>query len=288
MDSYYIIAGLGNPGRKYENSRHNVGFHVIDELVDMYHIDGPTRFGKSFIGKGRIGAQKVILMKPLTYMNLSGEAVREVVDYYKVDPTDHLIVISDDIDLEVGHLRLRKKGSAGGHNGLKNIIQHFGSDEFMRIRVGVGAKPSPDADLAAYVLGRFHGEDRKIMEEAEKRAAEAAACIVQEGMDLAMNRYNTPKKKKPKKPKKSNGTDPETNTDSETGKEPGKEIPAKTETAAKTETGSDTAVHSGTETNTKTGSDMAVYIETETNTETCMDTNTAAGTAGKTEPAKKA
>lgn len=202
MDSYFVIAGLGNPGRKYENSRHNVGFNVIDELVDRYHIDGPTRFGKSFIGKGRIGLQKVILMKPLTYMNLSGEAVREVVDYYKVNPADHLIVISDDIDLEVGHLRLRKKGSAGGHNGLKNIIQHLGSDEFMRIRVGVGAKPSPDADLAAFVLGHFRGEDRKIMEEAEKKAAEAAACIVEEGMDPAMNRYNTPRRKKQKKTKK--------------------------------------------------------------------------------------
>ena len=121
MDSFYIIAGLGNPGLKYDGTRHNVGFKVIDELADRSHIDRPVRFGKSLIGKGVIGGEKVILVKPLTYMNLSGEAVREICSYYKADPADHLIVISDDVDLPVGHLRIRKKGSAGGHNGLKNI-----------------------------------------------------------------------------------------------------------------------------------------------------------------------
>ena len=129
MDSYYIIAGLGNPGLKYDGTRHNVGFKVIDELADRFHIDRPVRFGKSMIGKGTIGGEKVILVKPLTYMNLSGEAVREICSYYKADPADHLIVISDDVDLPVGHLRIRKKGSAGGHNGLKNIILHLGTDE---------------------------------------------------------------------------------------------------------------------------------------------------------------
>ena len=199
MDGYYIIAGLGNPGRKYDGSRHNVGFDVIDELVDRFRIGGPVHFGKSMIGKGTIGGQKVILMKPLTYMNLSGEAVREVTGYYKADPADHLIVISDDIDLPLGHLRIRKKGSAGGHNGLKNIIQHLGSTEFIRIRIGVGGKPDPDADLANHVLGHFTGEDRAVIQEACQKAAEAVACILEQGPDQAMNLYNTAKKKKKKK-----------------------------------------------------------------------------------------
>lgn len=198
MDEYYIIAGLGNPGRKYDGSRHNVGFDVIDELVDRFRISGPVRFGKSMTGKGVIGGRKVILMKPLTYMNLSGEAVQEIVSYYKVDPADHLIVISDDIDLPVGHLRIRKKGSAGGHNGLKNIIQHLGMSEFTRIRVGVGGKPDPGADLANHVLGHFTGEDKAVIEEACRKAAEAVECILEQGPDRAMNLYNTAKQKKKK------------------------------------------------------------------------------------------
>ena len=201
MDSFFIIVGLGNPGRKYDGSRHNAGFDVIDELVDRYHIGGPERFGKSMIGKGRIGDRKVILVKPMTYMNLSGEAVQEIVHFYKVDPREDLLVISDDIDLEAGRLRIRKKGSAGGHNGLRNIVQHLGTEEFARIRVGVGAKPDPDFDLADYVLGHFSGEERKIMDESVAKAAEAAACAVTDGIDLAMNRFNTPKKKKKKAPK---------------------------------------------------------------------------------------
>ena len=196
MDTYYVIAGLGNPGRQYDGSRHNVGFCVIDELVDRFSISGPVRFGKSMIGKGTIAGQKVILMKPLTYMNLSGEAIREVVSYYKVDPHSHLIVISDDIDLPVGHLRIRKKGSAGGHNGLKNIIQHLGDNEFTRIRIGVGGKPNPPADLANHVLGHFTGEDRATMEEAYKKAADAIECALKEGPDKAMNLFNTKKEKK--------------------------------------------------------------------------------------------
>ena len=199
MDEYYIIAGLGNPGRQYDGSRHNVGFDVIDELVDRFRISGPVRFGRSMTGKGVIGGRKVILMKPLTYMNLSGEAVREVVNFYKVDPADHLIVISDDIDLPVGHLRIRKKGSAGGHNGLKNIIQHLGSGDFTRIRIGVGGKPDPGADLANHVLGHFTGEDKAVIQEACAKAAEAVECILEQGPDKAMNLYNTAKKKKKKK-----------------------------------------------------------------------------------------
>lgn len=196
MDTYYVIAGLGNPGRKYDGSRHNVGFCVIDELIDRYTISGPVHFGRSMIGKGTIGGQKVILMKPLTYMNLSGEAVREVCSYFKVDHHSHLIVISDDIDLPVGHLRIRRKGSAGGHNGLKNIIQHLGDNEFTRIRIGVGGKPDPSADLANHVLGHFSGDDRVIMEETYKKAADAVVCALEDGPDRAMNLFNTKKEKK--------------------------------------------------------------------------------------------
>jgi PTH1 family peptidyl-tRNA hydrolase len=192
MDTeWYLIVGLGNPGQQYAGTRHNVGFDVIDRLIDEYGIDGPTKFGKSLTGKGRIGDHRVILMKPLTYMNLSGEAVREGIDYYKIDHRTHLIVISDDIDLAEGRLRLRQKGSAGGHNGLKNIIQHLGDGEFNRIRVGVGAKPSPDANLADYVLGHPTGEDRKILEDAKDRAAKAVRAILDDGIAAAMNRYNT-------------------------------------------------------------------------------------------------
>ena len=200
MDSFFIIVGLGNPGRKYDGSRHNVGFDVIDELVDRWHIGGPDRFGKSMIGKGRIGDRKVILVKPMTYMNLSGEAVQENVHYYKADPSRDLVVISDDIDLETGHLRIRKKGSAGSHNGLKNIVQHLGTGDFPRIRIGVGAKPDPSFDLADYVLGHFTSEEKKVMEEAVGKAAEAVACMVSDGVDIAMNRYNTPKNRKKKTP----------------------------------------------------------------------------------------
>ncbi len=190
MAELYIIAGLGNPGRQYEGTRHNVGFAVIDELADIYDINNPSRFGKSLAAKGRIEGIPVLLMKPLTYMNLSGEAVREAVDYYKVDPETHLIVISDDIDQPVGQLRVRGKGSAGGHNGLKNIIQHLGTDAFARVRVGVGAKPSPDANLADHVLGHFQGEDKENIAIAEKKAADAVKTLMTDGVDAAMNRFN--------------------------------------------------------------------------------------------------
>ncbi len=190
MDDFTLIVGLGNPGEKYHGTRHNVGFAVIDRLVTDYNADGPRRFGRSLTGRARIGDAKVILMKPMTYMNLSGEAVREGVDFYKIDHTARLIVISDDINLPAGRLRIRVKGSAGGHNGLKSIISHLGDDTFIRVRVGVGAKPSQDADLADYVLGRPAGEDRDLLEEAVIRAAKAVACIVEEGAQSAMNQYN--------------------------------------------------------------------------------------------------
>ncbi len=191
-NTWLLIAGLGNPGRQYEGTRHNVGFAVIDELVDTLHFGGPERFGKAYIGKGRIGAQKVILMKPLTYMNLSGEAIRQVADYYRIEPKTGLLVINDDIDLPTGRLRLRMKGSAGSHNGLKNIVKMLGTSDFARIRVGVGSKPDPDYDLADYVLGHFSKEEKEIMDIAVKQAAEAAVCWAENGIDIAMNVFNKP------------------------------------------------------------------------------------------------
>ncbi len=185
----FIIVGLGNPGREYAHTRHNVGFDTIDVLADKYHIDVDTKKHKALIGKGIIEGQKVILVKPQTYMNLSGESVREVLDYYKVDETSELIVIYDDISLNPGQLRIRLKGSAGGHNGIKNIIQHLGGSEFLRIKVGVGEKPK-GYDLADYVLGHFSKEEENEMESSKKRAAEAAAMMVSGDVEKAMNEYN--------------------------------------------------------------------------------------------------
>ena len=175
----YLIAGLGNPTREYEKTRHNVGFSVIDVLADKYNIDVSDRKHKA-------------LLKPQTFMNLSGESIREAVDYYKIDPED-IIVIYDDISLEPGQLRIRLKGSAGGHNGIKNIIAHLGTQEFPRIKVGVGAKP-PKMDLADYVLSRFGAEEQKVMDEAFGEAAEAAVMMMTTGAERAMNHYNAKKK----------------------------------------------------------------------------------------------
>lgn len=185
----YLIVGLGNPGREYENTRHNAGYMVVDALAEKCGIDVLEKKHKALIGKGVVAGQKCILMKPLTYMNLSGESVMDACQYYKIDPTQELIVISDDISLEVGKLRIRKKGSAGGHNGLKNIIAHFGHDTFMRLKVGVGNKP-PRMDLADYVLGHFTKEERTLMEETAGRGAKAIQAILTEGPDKAMNLFN--------------------------------------------------------------------------------------------------
>lgn len=188
----YLIAGLGNPTREYEKTRHNVGFSVIDVLADKYNIDVSDRKHKALCGRGVIEGEKVLLLKPQTFMNLSGESIREAVDYYKIDPED-IIVIYDDISLEPGQLRIRLKGSAGGHNGIKNIIAHLGTQEFPRIKVGVGAKP-PKMDLADYVLSRFGAEEQKIMDEAFGEAAEAAVMMMTTGAERAMNHYNAKKK----------------------------------------------------------------------------------------------
>lgn len=185
----YIIVGLGNPEKKYNDTRHNIGFDVIDELAEQEHISVLEKKHKAIIGKGVIAGQKVILAKPVTYMNASGEAVREMVDYYKVDETAELIIIADDVSLDVGRIRLRKKGSAGGHNGLKSIIEHLGHDTFIRVKMGVGEKPK-GWDLADYVLGRFSGPERKTMNEAAERAVDAIRAIIAEGPDAAMNQFN--------------------------------------------------------------------------------------------------
>lgn len=186
----YIIVGLGNPGTKYEGTRHNMGFDVIDALIERNKIPSAGTKFHALYGTGRIGAEKVVLAKPLTYMNLSGTAVREITDFYKIDVKNELIVISDDIDLEPGRIRIRKKGSAGGQNGMKDIIGKLGTEEFVRIRVGTGSKPA-GWDLADWVLSRFTKEERKAVDEAIVRAAEAVETIVTDGADAAMNKYNT-------------------------------------------------------------------------------------------------
>lgn len=185
----YIIVGLGNPGRQYAHTRHNVGFDTLDELIDKYGIDAEGKKFKALYGKGIIEGQRVVLAKPLTFMNLSGESVGQLVDFYKIDPTSELIVIYDDISLKPGQIRIRTKGSAGGHNGIKNIIAHLGTQEFMRIKVGVGEKPR-EYDLADYVLSRFSKEEGELVEDAMKRGAEAAVKIMTEGVEAAMNLYN--------------------------------------------------------------------------------------------------
>ena len=193
----YLIAGLGNPGRKYERTKHNVGFDVIDYVTDRHRIPFSGIQFQAECGKGIIAGQKVMLAEPLTYMNLSGEAVAALVNYYKLDPEEELIVIYDDISLDPGQIRVRKKGSAGGHNGIKNIIACLGTDKFKRIRVGIGVKPDR-WDLADYVLAPFTPENREKIEDAIKDAADALELILSGDMDEAMNRYNHKASREPK------------------------------------------------------------------------------------------
>ena len=189
----FIIAGLGNPDEQYERTRHNVGFDVLDRLADRYDISVDVRKHRAFIGKGIIEGEKVILAKPQTYMNLSGESIKSLVDYYKIDAEHELLVIYDDINLGVGQLRIREKGSAGGHNGIKNIIACLGTQVFPRIRVGVGEKP-PGYDLADYVLGHFTRAEREQMDEGYDNAVQAAGLILSGRIGDAMNEYNRKKK----------------------------------------------------------------------------------------------
>lgn len=185
----YIIAGLGNPGKEYENTRHNIGFDVIDVLAERHQIVIAQKKHKALIGKGTIAGQQILLVKPQTYMNLSGESVRDIIHFYKIEEKKELIVISDDVNLDVGRIRIRKQGSAGGHNGLKNIICHLGHDEFQRVRLGVGQKPS-GYELVEHVLGRFGEEEQRVMEESVRRAADAIEVMIERGADVAMNQYN--------------------------------------------------------------------------------------------------
>ena len=185
----FIIAGLGNPTGKYEKTRHNVGFDVIDLLAEKYNIRINEKKHRALCGTGIMEGQKVLLVKPQTFMNLSGESIGAILNFYKIPPETNLIVLYDDISLPPGRLRIRKKGSAGGHNGIKNIISHVGTQEFLRIKIGVGEKPR-GWDLADYVLSRFSGEERRQVEEAFGKACDAAALMVQGETDRAMNQFN--------------------------------------------------------------------------------------------------
>lgn len=189
----FVIAGLGNPDRQYEGTRHNVGFDVIDRLANKYNIPVDVKKHRAYIGKGIIEGQKVILAKPQTYMNLSGESIRSLADYYKIDAEHELLVIYDDINLAVGQLRIREKGSAGGHNGIKNIIACLGTQVFPRIRVGVGEKPSK-YDLADYVLGHFSRAEKELMDAGYDNAVSAAGMILSGQIGEAMSEYNRKKK----------------------------------------------------------------------------------------------
>lgn len=185
----YLIVGLGNPGREYVNTRHNIGFETIDVLCEKYGVSlNKTKF-RADCGEGKIADEKVLFIKPLTYMNLSGESVREFADFYKVE-NDRIIVVYDDVSLPVGQLRVRPKGSAGGHNGIRNIIYQLGSEEFPRIRIGIGAPPHPDFPMADYVLGKFSKTDTELLIPAVKRAADAPEVIIRNGISAAMNQFN--------------------------------------------------------------------------------------------------
>lgn len=188
----FIVAGLGNPSKEYKNTRHNIGFDVIDVLADKHNIDVSTIKHKALVGKGIIAGEKCILVKPQTYMNLSGESLIDVCQYYKVDVTSELIVVYDDIALDVGAIRVRKSGSAGGHNGMKSIIQHLSTENFMRIRMGVGEKPK-GYDLADYVLGHFTKEERELMDKGAIDAVNAIEGIINGDIDKMMNEYNRKK-----------------------------------------------------------------------------------------------
>ena len=185
----WLVVCLGNPGGKYENTRHNAGFLVADALSARHHVSVNRLKNRALTGLLDLDGQKALVMKPMTYMNLSGEAVGPTARFYKI-PADHVLVVSDDTDLPLGKLRVRRSGSAGGHNGLKSIIAHLGTDQFPRIKLGVGKKPHPDYDMADWVLSRFQGEDKKVMDAAAETAADAVECFILHGADQAMNQFN--------------------------------------------------------------------------------------------------
>ena len=184
----YVVVGLGNPGKQYDKTRHNVGFDVIDILAEEYGISVSKIKHKALIGEGRVGTEKVLLVKPQTYMNLSGETLIDIYNYYKVD-MENIIVIYDDIDLDVGKIRIRKKGSGGTHNGMRSITKCLGSTDFPRVRVGV-SKPRPGQDLADFVLSRFRKEEADDVQLGLEKAAKSVDVMIRENIDLAMNKYN--------------------------------------------------------------------------------------------------
>ena len=185
----WLVVFLGNPGPRYAQTRHNAGFLAGDALARKLGVQIDRLRFRALTAQCDIGGQKALLMKPQTLMNLSGEAVGQAAKFYKVPP-EHVLVVSDEVSLPVGRLRVRMKGSAGGHNGLKNIIQHLGTDQFPRIKVGVGEKPHPDYDMADWVLGKFQGEDRKVISAAVGRAADAVECYIRQGAEKTMSRFN--------------------------------------------------------------------------------------------------
>lgn len=186
----YMLVGLGNPGTKYENTRHNAGFICLDVVAEKYGVKINKLKFKSLMGEGRIEGKRCLFLKPQTFMNLSGEAVRDAASFYKI-PTEKILVIFDDISLDPGKLRIRRKGSDGGHNGMKNIIYHLNSNEFPRIKVGVGAKPNPEYDLADWVLSRFSQSEAKEMKKAAENVVGAVEIMVTGDIDKAMSRYNS-------------------------------------------------------------------------------------------------
>ena len=185
----YLIAGLGNPGREYVGTRHNVGFEVVDAICSKFDIKYNKEKFRAVYGDGFIGGEKVLVAKPQTYMNLSGESIRETASFFKI-PNENIIVIYDDISLPVGKLRIREKGSAGGHNGIKNIIYQLNSDVFPRIKVGTGQPENPNYDIKDYVLGHFTKEETEILIKSAIRATSAVEEIIKNGAKSAMNKYN--------------------------------------------------------------------------------------------------
>ncbi len=191
QDSVYdmLLVGLGNPGEQYQNTRHNAGFQVIDAFCKKHSVSLTKNKYKALFGEVTVQGKRVLVAKPQTFMNLSGEAVSAIVNFYKI-PKSSILIVSDDISLAPGKLRIRTKGSAGGQNGLKNIIEHLSTDEFARIKMGVGDRPSRDSDLANWVLGRMNEEEKKLFDEAKENAVKAIETILRDGVDSAMNRYN--------------------------------------------------------------------------------------------------
>ena len=185
----WLLVGLGNPGAKYESTRHNMGFLAVDKLAELEHFKFSKLRFKAWTAAAELGGEKVLVMKPQTYMNLSGESVGQAARFYKIPP-EHVLVISDDISLPIGKLRIRGSGSAGGHNGLKNIIQHLGSDRFPRIKVGVGMPDNADYDIADWVTGRPMGDEQKPLMEALDKAVAAVPVLIRDGVDKAQNKFN--------------------------------------------------------------------------------------------------